>query len=144
MARSASAPWPISRRPVPVMRPTSPTENGGKVVVQHEALLLLALVRLKTLRIVAGAESRGDQRLGLAAREERRTVSTGQHANFNRDGANFIEGAAIRADPILSNLLAEDALPKRFIVMRKFLLRRRSLIAFRKLFGQLILDLLDE
>src|ERR1019366_1151233 len=36
-ARSASAPWPISRRPAPRMNPTSPTENGGKLV-QHEAL----------------------------------------------------------------------------------------------------------
>ena len=31
MARHASAPWPISRRPTPLMRPTSPTENGGKL-----------------------------------------------------------------------------------------------------------------
>ncbi len=30
-ARSASAPWPTSRRPGPDMRPTSPTENGGKL-----------------------------------------------------------------------------------------------------------------
>src|SRR3954470_8404816 len=29
--RSASAPWPTSRRPGPDMRPTSPTENGGKL-----------------------------------------------------------------------------------------------------------------
>ena len=29
-ARSASAPWPISRRPVP-MRRASPVENGGKL-----------------------------------------------------------------------------------------------------------------
>ena len=31
IARDASAPWPISRRPTPPMRPTSPTENGGKL-----------------------------------------------------------------------------------------------------------------
>src|ERR1041384_3027202 len=31
MARSASAPCPTSLRPTPVMRPTSPTENGGKL-----------------------------------------------------------------------------------------------------------------
>ena len=31
IARDASAPWPISRRPTPVIRPTSPTENGGKL-----------------------------------------------------------------------------------------------------------------
>src|SRR3981081_3444460 len=30
-ARSARAPWPLSRRPAPRMKPTSPTENGGKL-----------------------------------------------------------------------------------------------------------------
>src|ERR687892_2173572 len=30
-ARSASAPWPMSRRLGPRMKPASPTENGGKV-----------------------------------------------------------------------------------------------------------------
>src|SRR6266540_5436319 len=36
-ARSASAPWPISRRLGPRMNPVSPVENGGKLVV-HAAL----------------------------------------------------------------------------------------------------------
>ena len=30
-ARSASAPWPMSRRLGPRMNPVSPTENGGKL-----------------------------------------------------------------------------------------------------------------
>ncbi len=30
-ARSASAPWPMSRRLGPRMNPASPTENGGKL-----------------------------------------------------------------------------------------------------------------
>ena len=30
-ARSASAPWPMSRRLGPRMKPASPTENGGKL-----------------------------------------------------------------------------------------------------------------
>src|ERR671910_1583524 len=30
-ARSASAPWPMSRRLGPRMKPASPTENGGEV-----------------------------------------------------------------------------------------------------------------
>ena len=30
-ARSASAPWPISRRPGPRMKPVSPTLKGGKL-----------------------------------------------------------------------------------------------------------------
>ena len=29
--RSARAPWPTSRRPGPRRKPTSPTENGGKL-----------------------------------------------------------------------------------------------------------------
>src|SRR5256886_13517859 len=33
IARSASAPWPISRRPAPRIMRTSPTENGGEVVM---------------------------------------------------------------------------------------------------------------
>jgi hypothetical protein len=31
IARSASAPWPISRRPAPRIMRTSPTEYGGKL-----------------------------------------------------------------------------------------------------------------
>ena len=31
MARSASAPWPMSRRFGPRMKPVSPTEKGGKL-----------------------------------------------------------------------------------------------------------------
>src|ERR687885_51663 len=31
-ARSASAPWPMSRRFGPRMKPASPTENGGELV----------------------------------------------------------------------------------------------------------------
>ena len=31
MERSASAPWPISRRPVEPRRPTSPVQYGGKL-----------------------------------------------------------------------------------------------------------------
>src|ERR1700683_1466791 len=31
IARYASAPWQISRRPDPRIKPTSPTENGGKL-----------------------------------------------------------------------------------------------------------------
>src|ERR671929_431888 len=35
-ARSASAPWPMSRRLGPRMKPASPTENGGEVVGGEE------------------------------------------------------------------------------------------------------------
>src|ERR671916_2439744 len=36
IARSASAPWPMSRRFGPRMKPASPTENGGEVVGGEE------------------------------------------------------------------------------------------------------------
>src|SRR5919202_6864935 len=35
-ARSASAPWPMSRRLGPRMKPASPTENGGEVLWGEE------------------------------------------------------------------------------------------------------------
>src|ERR687886_579259 len=35
-ARSASAPWPMSRRFGPRMKPASPTENGGEVLWGEE------------------------------------------------------------------------------------------------------------
>src|SRR5919112_6134575 len=35
-ARSASAPWPMSRRLGPRMKPASPTENGGRVLGGEE------------------------------------------------------------------------------------------------------------
>src|SRR4051795_9070531 len=37
-ARSASAPWPMSRRFGPRMKPASPTEKGGKVWGGEDAL----------------------------------------------------------------------------------------------------------
>src|ERR687894_2805821 len=37
-ARSASAPWPMSRRLGPRMNPASPTENGGEFVWWGERL----------------------------------------------------------------------------------------------------------
>src|ERR671927_317688 len=37
-ARSASAPWPMSRRFGPRMKPASPTENGGEVLWGEESL----------------------------------------------------------------------------------------------------------
>src|ERR671915_2357853 len=37
-ARSASAPWPMSRRFGPRMKPASPTENGGELLWGEEWL----------------------------------------------------------------------------------------------------------
>src|ERR671932_2857662 len=39
-ARSASAPWPMSRRLGPRMKPASPTENGGRLEGGEEYLFV--------------------------------------------------------------------------------------------------------
>ena len=67
-----------------------------EVVVQHEALLLLAFVGLQPLLVIRGAECDGDQRLCLPTSEERRTVGAGQYAGFDRD---LRESRQTRGDP---------------------------------------------
>ena len=60
---------------------------GGErrhVVVEHEALAVLAGQRVDDLRVAPGAERRDDQRLRLAAREQRRAVGARQHAGADR------------------------------------------------------------
>src|SRR5918997_2531658 len=39
-ARSARAPWPMSRRLGPRMKPASPTENGGEVLWGEEEIFV--------------------------------------------------------------------------------------------------------
>ena len=117
-----------------------------EVVVQHEALLLLAFEGFEALRVVVGAECCGDQGLRLAAGEERRAVGAGQHASLNGDGANLVEGAAVGTDAVLGDLLAEDALAQRLVVVGHLLLGGGlfGFGQFLQLGGQLVLDLLDE
>ncbi len=68
-----------------------------EVVVQHERLFALARQRVDQLRVAAGAERRGDERLRLAAREERRAVGARQHAGLHGDLAHRIHVAAVDA-----------------------------------------------
>ncbi len=110
--------------------------------MKHEVLLLLAFIALQPLPIIRGAQRRRHQRLRLAAREERRTVSTRQHAGLDRDCANLVECATIGTNPILRHLLAESPLAQKFVVGRQLLLRVG--IVGRQLRGQFILDLLDQ
>ena len=64
-----------------------------EVVVQHERLFALAFDRVDDLRIAARAQRRDDNRLGLATREQRRTVRTRQNADLHVDRPN---GASCR------------------------------------------------
>ena len=77
--------------------------------MQHERLATLAFERIDDLRIAGGAERGGDQRLGLAAREQRRTVGTRQHADLDRDRAHGLEVAAVDARLAVEDALAHDA-----------------------------------
>ena len=54
-----------------------------EVVMQHERLAALAFERIDDLRIARRAERRDDQRLRLAAREQRGAVGTRQHADLH-------------------------------------------------------------
>ena len=78
--------------------------------MQHKFTLLLAFVALHALRVVGRAQRRGDQRLGLAAGEERGAMDAGQHADLALDVANLVEGAVVGTDAVVQNLVAEDVL----------------------------------
>ena len=56
-----------------------------EVVMQHEWLAAFAGERIDDLRVAAGAERRRDECLGLAAREDRRTVGARKRADLDPD-----------------------------------------------------------
>jgi hypothetical protein len=125
IARSANAPWPISRRPYAGHASGFAHAERREVVVQHEAPLL-ALVALQPLAVVHGAQRRRHQRLRLAARKQRRSVRARQHAGLDRDGPNLVERAPVGPDALLRHLLAEDPLAQQFVIVRQLLLGRGS------------------
>ena len=51
-----------------------------------------------------------DQRLGLAAGEERRAVGAGQDADLDRDRPDLVEAPAVEADALVEHHLAQDLL----------------------------------
>ena len=81
-----------------------------EVVVEEERALGLALEVLDELRVVGRAERHGDERLRLAAREERRAVRAREDAGLDRDRADLVEGAAVEALPLLDDRLARERL----------------------------------
>ena len=79
-ARSASAPWPMSRRLGPRMKPASPDRERREVVVVPVVLLGLEPEGVEAHLLLERAE-RGDARgLRLAAGEERGAVRARQRA----------------------------------------------------------------
>ncbi len=113
-----------------------------EIVVQHEALLGFAFEGLQPLHVIARAQGRGDQGLGLTASEDRRAVSPGQHANFNPDIADLIELAAIGTALFFDHLLAEDLLAQQIEVLAGLLAAGFVIFRNRRLY--FVLKLLDQ
>src|SRR3954468_17034097 len=125
-ARSASAPWPMSRRFGRRMKPAPPPETGGGVWAAHEAGLAhrerreVVVVPVELLRLEPeGVEAhlllqraeRGDgARLRLAAGEERGAVRARRDADLDRDRADLPLGAAVGTALVLGDALADDRL----------------------------------
>jgi hypothetical protein len=81
-----------------------------EVVMEQERILRLAFRRIDDLRVARGAERDDDQRLGLAAREQRRTVRARQHADAHRDRADVVE-----LTPVDAHLGLQDAVAQRVV-----------------------------
>ncbi len=82
---------------------------GREVVVQQEALFLRAFQAVDVLLVFAGAERGNDERLRLAAREQRRAVRARQDVDFRQDRANWSRGlAAVDAPLGLQHVAAHD------------------------------------
>ena len=108
MARQASLPWPISRRPGRADAAGLADRERREVVVQQERLLVGALQRVDELLVLAGAERRHHQGLGLAAGEQRRAVGARQHADLGHDRAHRLDVAAVDAAAGVEDVPAHD------------------------------------
>ena len=81
---------------------------GREVIVQQEGFLVAALQGVDPLLVLAGAQRGHDQRLGLAAGEQRRAVRARQHADFGDDRAHGGEVAAVDALAGVEHVPAHD------------------------------------
>ena len=83
------------------------------VVVVHVALGALRVERVDHL-LHAEHVQRGDaQDLGLAALEQRRAVHPGQHADLGRERPDVGQAAAVDAEPVVDDPLADQLLGQR-------------------------------
>ena len=80
----------------------------GHVVVEQEAVAVLAHQRVDDLLVAARAQRGNDQRLRLAAREQGRAVSPRQDAGADRDRAHRAGIAAVDARLAVEDLAAHD------------------------------------
>ena len=76
--------------------------------MEQEALLVGALERIDILLVFARAERGHDERLRLAAREQRRAMRARQNADLGDDRAHGLDVAAVDADAGVENVPADD------------------------------------
>ena len=82
--------------------------EGREIVVQQERFFVGPLQRVDELLVLAGAERRDHQRLGLAAGEQRRAVGARQQPDFANDLPNRLDVAAVDALAGVENIPAHD------------------------------------
>ena len=83
---------------------------GREVVVVEVALLGLGADRVDPLDVRGRAERGDRQGLGLAAGEQAGAVRTRQQADLDRDRADLVGVAAVHADALVEDELADDLL----------------------------------
>lgn len=84
---------------------------GGErrhVVVQHEAVAVLAHERVNDLLVLLGAQRGHDQRLGFTAGEQGAAVRARQHAQAHADGTHGAGVATIDTRFAVQDLAADD------------------------------------
>src|SRR6266550_8467119 len=78
----------------------------------HVALELFSRQNVELLLVRHRAQGRNRQRLGLAAGEQARAVSTRQHADLNRDVAHVLQAAPVDANALFDDPLADPVLER--------------------------------
>ena len=112
--------------------------------MQHERLFVRSLQGVDELLVVAGAQRRHHQRLGLAAGEHGRTVGARQEADLGHDRTHGLEVAAVDARALVEDVVADDRLLELLEHIGEKLRARRVLGALgRQLGGDPGLDRLD-
>ncbi len=76
--------------------------------MQQEVFPVFALERIDDLLVLAGAERRSHETLGLAPREQRGTVRARQNADFGLNRPNGLQVAAIDTLLGIENSIADD------------------------------------
>src|SRR5207253_2673542 len=84
--------------------------EGREIVVQHELLVGLADERVDLLLVGRGPERRHDERLRLAAREERRAMRARQDLDLAGDRPDVGEPAPVEPPSLVDDRLAHDLL----------------------------------